>query len=92
MMDFYKELGPCPRCGGNPIIYAYNLGCHGYSATIKCEKCGLTMDYDNESRSVMTVSGRGFTLGHTVSWSYEDNNCKSAIEVWNDGFGGIKNA
>ena len=57
---------------------------------IKCEKCDLTMDYDNESRSVMTASGRGFTLGHTVSWSYEDNNYKNAIEVWNTGFGGMK--
>lgn len=90
MMDFYKELGPCPRCGGDPVIDMYC--CYvdgGEGITIRCMKCGLTMKYDTENAYAV---GSWIKLAQNVSWSYSDIDHKNAIEVWNDGFGGIKNA
>jgi len=91
MIDFYKELGLCPRCGGNPVVDMYKIGyLEGESMTIRCRNCGLTMDYDTEN--AYAIGGACIRLSQNVSWSYIDRGYKNAIEVWNAGFGGIKNA
>lgn len=91
MIDFYKELGVCPACGGSPIVDMYSFYADGGEAmTIRCRDCGLTMEYDTETAHA--VNGACINLAQNVSWSYRDRGHKNAIEVWNAGFGGTKNA
>lgn len=91
MMDFRKELGPCPRCGGKPTVDMFCCYADGGEAmTIRCMDCGLTMEYDTENAH--TVGGSWIKLAQNVSWAYRDISHKDAIEVWNAGFGGTKNA
>jgi hypothetical protein len=91
MMDFYKELSHCTRCGGDPTVDMYTFYADGGEAMeIRCRNCGLTMRYDTENAHL--VRGGNITLAQNVSWSYRDRGHKNAIEIWNAGFGGVKNA
>ena len=90
MLDFYKELGPCHKCGGLPVVEEYTFYAGGGEAMeIRCRNCGLTMRYDAEN--AYFVGGGHITIAQNVSWSYRDSEHKNAIEIWNAGFGGMKN-
>lgn len=55
------SLKPCPLCGGHARTDIMQIGRQCFNATIVCDKCGLTLDWQTEYISYETMDG---SIGH----------------------------
>lgn len=73
MIDMSMKLDPCPRCGGPAIINSHIWWVDGdESITVKCLKCGLSLDYSSSKCWPRT----------SVKWDYDTGEYVLLDEVW----------
>lgn len=75
MINLEMKLGPCPKCGGRPVI---DSRCQWHDGqedfTVKCLDCGLELDYSHDP----------YYIPHTsIKWSYNEFADLSLDAVWN---------
>ena len=62
-----NTLKPCPLCGGKAIIDRLEHGRMLYKATIKCQLCGLTLDWETEYARYVCVTGDEFIVRTSIT-------------------------
>ena len=74
MIDMNMKLGPCPRCGGPAVIDSYMQWADGdESVSVRCLKCGLSLDYFASKYYPRT----------SVKWDYEIGKYIPLDQIWN---------